>query len=127
MTTTTAVLHPDELSDFEAVFAASAARRVPTYRLTRRGRLVVFGFALVMLAAIGIAFASGSMATEEKAVTETIVVAPGDTLWDIAGEAAAVTGTDDVREMMRHIEGLNDLDGVSLAVGQRLIVPTAAQ
>jgi len=90
------------------------------YRLTRRGRFVVFVLGFLVVLAIGIAFAGGSMATGEKEATETVVVAPGDTLWDIA---AGVADDGDVRAMMAHIEDLNSLDSVSLDAGQRLEVP----
>lgn len=92
----------------------------PQYRLTRRGRLVVLVLALVALLAVGVVFAQGSVATQEKRQTETIVVAPGDTLWDIAS-ARADDG--DVTSMMRHVRDLNDLDSVVLVAGQQLIVP----
>ena len=95
-------------------------RHAPDYRLTRRGRLVVLFTGLLMLLAIGVAFAGVSLASEEPQPTETIVVGPGDTLWDISSD---LTAGGDVRDMMRHIEQLNSLDTVALAVGQRLQVP----
>ena len=95
------------------------------YRLTRRGRVVVFLLALLTALAIGIAFAGGSVATAENQQTESVVVAPGDTLWDIAADAAA--GTDvDIRDMMREITELNGLDSDTLAVGQELEVPAGS-
>ena len=93
---------------------------VPIYRLTRRGRLVVFALAFLVVVAIGVAFAGGSMATGDKEATETVVVAPGDTLWEIA---SGVADDGDVRDMMSHISDLNQLDSVALAAGQRLEVP----
>lgn len=98
---------------------AEPIRHVPDYRLTRRGRLAVLLTGLFVLLAVGVAFAGVSLASGEPEPTETIVVAPGDTLWDIAAER----GEGDVRSMMRHIEDLNSLDTVALAVGQRLQVP----
>ena len=95
-------------------------RPAPEYRLTRRGRLVVLFAGVFVLLAIGVAFAGVSLASEEPQPTETIVVAPGDTLWDIASD---LSEDGDVREMIRHIEQLNSLDTVALAVGQRLSVP----
>lgn len=98
---------------------APAPAHVPHYRLTRRGRLVVLVVGLFALLAIGVVFAGVSLANGDPAPTETIVVLPGDTLWDIAAEV----GDGDVRASMRTIEGLNSLDTVALAVGQRLVVP----
>ncbi|MDE0776299.1 MAG: LysM peptidoglycan-binding domain-containing protein [Nocardioides sp.] len=97
---------------------------VPDYRLTRRGRVAVLLLGLTVLLAIGVVFAGGSLASEEPAPTETIVVAPGDTLWEIASD---LSEDGDVRDMMRTIEQLNSLDTVALAVGQRLQVPLEAE
>lgn len=103
---------------------AYKAPRRPTYRLTRRGRAVVLVLTLLAVLAVGVAFASGSVATSEQGAaipTEVVVVAPGDTLWDIA---AAASDGGDVRNMMDRIEQLNALDSVMLAAGDRILVPT---
>lgn len=100
--------------------AAPLTDSVPDYRLTRRGRLVVLFSGLFVLLAIGVVFAGVSLASEEPEVTETMVVAPGDTLWEISSE---LSDDGDVRAMMRHLEQLNSLDTVALAVGQQLQVP----
>lgn len=92
----------------------------PAYRLTRRGRLVVFVLAFVALLAVGVALAGGSMATGEAEATETLVVEPGQTLWEIASD---VSDGDDVRDTIDHLVDLNDLDTVTLDAGQRLEVP----
>ena len=78
----------------------------PVYRLTRRGRLVVF--------------AGGSMATSEPEATETVVVEPGQTLWEIAADASDGR---DVRDMVGHLVDLNHLDSVVVDAGQSLAVP----
>ncbi|MBU2694690.1 hypothetical protein CCO04_06305 [Pimelobacter sp. 30-1] len=94
--------------------------------MTRRGRLVVFLFALTAVVAAAIWLAAGSAASRDAAPApaevDVITVAPGDTLWDIASDAAATTG-DDVRDMMQRIEQLNALDGGTVYVGQDLRVP----
>lgn len=100
--------------------AAAPLHYAPDYRLTRRGRVVVLFAGLFVLLAIGVVFAGVSLASEEPQPTETILVAPGDTLWDIS---SGLSDDGDVRSMMRHIEELNSLDTVSLTVGQRLEVP----
>jgi uncharacterized protein involved in exopolysaccharide biosynthesis len=92
----------------------------PTYRLTRRGRLVVFALAFAALLVIGLALAGGSMATEEPEATQTVVVEPGQSLWSIAADASEGR---DVRDMMDHLADLNELDSVALDAGQRLEVP----
>jgi len=114
--------------------ARAAARRAPAarrpaprgqVRLTRRGRLVVFALALAVVAVAAVWLAAGSAATREDGGSgriELVTVAPGDTLWDIASDAAGGSG-DDVRDMMRTIQQLNTLDGAMVYVGQELRVP----
>ena len=108
----------------EILPVASEPTYVPDYRLTRRGRVAVLLLGLMVLLAIGVVFAGGSLASEEPAPTETIVGAPGDTRWEIASD---LSEDGDVRDMMRTIEQLNSLDTVALAVGQRLQVPLEAE
>ena len=52
--------------------------------------------------------------------TRTVEVAPGDTLWGIAGDVAA---PGHVRDVVRQIEELNAMSGASVSVGQRIAVP----
>lgn len=96
----------------------------PTYRLTRRGRLVVLVAALLAVLALGVWMSTGSVATDESGTptpTQSVVVGPGDTLWDIAADAAPA-GVE-VREVMEQIQHLNALEGGSLEAGQTLRVP----
>jgi len=96
----------------------------PSYRLTRRGRLVVVAFSLFVILAVGFVLASGAVGTRESGTpepTETVMVGTGDTLWDIAADAA---GDGDVREMVDRIKSLNALDSGMVTAGQRLRVPT---
>lgn len=101
--------------------------RVPTrsMRLTRRGRLVVFMFGVLLAFALGVWFAAGSVATKEAGVeqVEVVTVAPGETLWDIAADAAAVTGEGDVGDMVARIQDMNSLDSSMVYAGQDLRVP----
>lgn len=108
-----------------APFSASSARPrgAGQVRLTRRGRLVVLAFALLVVLAVGIAFGGGSAATGESGVdvvTELVVVDAGDTLWGIASERA---DNGEVRSVMAEIERINRLDTPVLQLGQRLHVP----
>ncbi|MFI5626778.1 LysM peptidoglycan-binding domain-containing protein [Nocardioides sp. NPDC051685] len=104
--------------------------RRSTVRLTRRGRVVVFAFALVVLFAIAFVGARVAFAVEggaEKSPSpsaHTMVVGDGDTLWDISSDAVA--GTDaSIREMEQTIKELNGLESSMLVSGQTLIIPTA--
>lgn len=104
-------------------FLATAPRRRSGVRLTRRGRIVVFVLALLVLMALALAGASLSGAAGEAGAgvpTHTIVVAPGDTLWDLASDAA---DGGSVRAMEQRIKDLNGLDSGVLIAGQRLRIP----
>ena len=92
-------------------------------RLTRRGRLVVFALALLVVLGLGLMLAAGSVATEEPGTpepTRVVMVGTGDTLWDIAADLA---DDGDVRAMVDQIERLNALDSGMVVAGQRLRVP----
>jgi hypothetical protein len=107
-------------SAFHPVMAMPRRSQV---RLTRRGRLVVFLFSLVLAFAIGILVAAGSVATGEAGTpepTKIVTVGSGDTLWGIASDLAE---DGEVQAMMQRIERLNALDSGMLAAGQRLVVP----
>ncbi len=95
-------------------------------RLTRRGRLAVFGFGVLLAFALGVWFAAGSVATQEGGVeqVEVVSVAPGETLWDIASDAVAVTGEGDVGDMVARIQEMNSLDSSMVMAGQTLRIPT---
>lgn len=101
----------------------------PEVRLTRRGRLVIFAAALVALLALGLSIAGVSGAADragEPVPTETIVVATGETLWDISVAAAEATPEEEsIREMQQRITDLNALESPVLMAGQELRVPTA--
>ena len=102
---------------------APRSTRRSTVRLTRRGRLVVFLFSLVLAFAIGILVAAGSVATGEAGTpepTRVVTVSSGDTLWGIAADLA---DDGDVPAMITQIERLNALDSGMLTAGQRLVVP----
>jgi Tfp pilus assembly protein FimV len=99
------------------------ARQASTMRLTRRGRLVVLLLALGAVLIVGFALASGSVATEDAGTpepTRVVMVGAGDTLWDIAADAAP---DGDTRAMMDEISRRNALDSSMVTVGQQLIVP----
>jgi LysM repeat protein len=88
-------------------------------RLTRRGRAVVLGL-LVAPAALAIVLVSQPGQAADPAPLPTVVVQPGDTLWNIAGRVAPgrnpAAAVDDIRR-------LNHLQGYSLQAGQRLTLP----
>jgi len=102
----------------------AAPRRRSTVRLTRRGRAVVFLAALVVLLGLGLLGAGIAGASGEKGAgvpTHTVVVGTGDTLWDLAADAA---DGGDIRAMEQTIKDLNGLDSGMLVSGQTLRIPS---
>ena len=97
--------------------------RTSTIRLTRRGRLVVFGAGMAAALGLGLLGASLAVAGDQPEQTRVVNVQPGQTLWDISSRAAGTTGSGDVRSMMSHVEAINHLDSSALQVGQHLRVP----
>lgn len=92
-------------------------------RLTRRGRRVVAILALipVMIAflLIGMKVAQASDSSTNP-TTQTVVVKPGQSLWDVAN----ATGMDrDIRETIWMIQQLNGMKTSEVLAGQELIVP----
>jgi hypothetical protein len=103
---------------------------LPPLRLTRRGKIVLIGIPLVLLAALllslGGFFNSPAKASEsaaDLAVTPavTVTVQPGESLWGIAG---AVAPDRDARDVVADIVQLNNLPAGKILPGQQLYVPT---
>lgn len=103
------------------------SRSRPAVRLTRRGRAILV---LVIVGAILLAFwlgtwRAGIAATDPAAratAYDTVVLEPGDTLWDIAERRAPDA---DPRLLVYRMIELNDLSGVAVEAGQRIRVPHA--
>ncbi len=106
--------------DGDEVSVEIARPRPSSLRLTRRGRLVVFGAGLAALLGLGFVAATGSLANDQPEPTRVVTVQPNQTLWDIA---AGVSAGGDVRSTMAHLEAINHLDTTTLQVGQHLRVP----
>ncbi|HEU5035519.1 MAG TPA: LysM peptidoglycan-binding domain-containing protein [Nocardioides sp.] len=106
-----------------STMTATTIRPTSTVRLTRRGRLVVFALALLVVLTVGLVLASGSVATDEPGTpepTRVVLVGSGDTLWDIA---SGLADDGDVRAMVDRIQRLNALDSGMVVAGQKLVVP----
>lgn len=94
--------------------------------LTRRGRMVLLALTLLVVATLGMLLARPVLADpvqspgQHGAGTSTVLVGPGDSLWDIA--EAAVPDRDP-RAVVHEIRLLNDLDDARIAVGAELVVP----
>ncbi len=103
-----------------------------TLRLTRRGRLLMFGMpalALLGTLVVGAFFLAGSLFNQAQAssgevqgvLAEEVHVTSGDTLWDVASE---LESDQEIRVLISQIAELNDLDSSELQPGQTLYVPT---
>jgi len=105
---------------------ANGFRREETsLRLTRRGRVVVLGF-LILVASLASAvlFTTASRAEGPPVgPPPTIVVRSGDTLWDVA--ARMLPGRDG-RFADDELRRLNGLSGSVVQPGDVLILPRAA-
>ena len=100
----------------------SASRREG---LTRRGRLarflVVLSLSVVVVAGFASRAGAGSAVDGDRAASYVaVVVAPGDTVWSIAG---AMADGRDVRGLVDEIVAVNGLRGASVEAGQSIRVP----
>ncbi|MGN6577241.1 MAG: LysM peptidoglycan-binding domain-containing protein [Nocardioides sp.] len=99
-----------------------ARRQSTPLRLTRRGRLAVTG----LLAAAGVTaslFVGGigfAGTDAEQPPVRYVTVAPGDTLWSIAGEVAP---GQDRRDTVARILELNARQTSGVQAGDRIAVP----
>lgn len=103
---------------------------LPPLRLTRRGKIVLIGIPLVLLAALLLSLAgffnsparaSDSAADLSVTPTVTVTVQAGESLWAIAGSVAPQR---DARDVVADIVQLNNLTGGTVLPGQQLYVPT---
>ncbi len=96
----------------------------PPVRLTRRGRLIVLVALLVAVLAALVAWGPSVVATSEPGTpvpARTVVVQPGETLWDIATRA---NPSGNIGEQVHEIAELNGLPSTGeLQIGQRIAVP----
>ncbi|WP_457966644.1 LysM peptidoglycan-binding domain-containing protein [Arthrobacter sp. D1-29] len=103
---------------------------LPPLRLTRRGRIVLIGIPLILLAALLLSLvgflnapAKAADSTAGLALTPTVsvTVQGGESLWGIA---ATVAPDRDPRDVIADIVQLNNLSAGTVVPGQQLFVPT---
>ncbi len=91
--------------------------------LTRRGRFLaraaVISSSLVLIVAGYSAVAQSDISTSSKTTYQEIVVAPGQTLWSIAGTIS----DGDLLAAVDLITELNSLKSPELKAGQRIYIP----
>ncbi len=104
--------------------SVGAGRNSAPVRLTRRGRLIVFVALLVAVLAGLVAWGPSVTATSQPGTpvpARTVVVQPGETLWDIATRADP---TGNVGDLVHEIAELNALPSTGdVQIGQRIAVP----
>jgi len=93
--------------------------------LTRRGRLARFLVVLSLAVVVVAGFANRAGAGDQVGARSgasyvAVVVAPGDTVWSIAG---AMADGRDVRGLVDEIVAVNGLHGASVEAGQSIRVP----
>ncbi|WP_199423764.1 LysM peptidoglycan-binding domain-containing protein [Actinotalea solisilvae] len=102
--------------------SAGVAPSGASLRLTRRGRLVVWALAVAVATGVGLSAQSATADAPGAALpVETRVIAPGETLWQIAGEVAAPGA--DLRDVVAELVELNGLGDAGLQAGQEILVP----
>lgn len=113
------------------IVSAAQTQGKPSLRLTRRGRVVLLGLPLLLLA-IAVLVLSGFLTAPLKAgvnggeagvgsATSKVTVNSGESIWSIA----ASSGVDrDVRDVVAEIVQLNELSTSVLSPGQQIFVPT---
>ena len=101
----------------------------PSVRLNRRGRLartlVVLSLAIVVASvAGGEAGANTSLGDSSQAATSarfiTVTVAPGDTLWSLAGQLSDSGST---QALVADIIEINSLSSADVSTGQEIRIP----
>ena len=121
-----AALHP--------VVAPRPAHRTPAaqptaspLRLTRRGRVVIAGLAVLIVATLSLLVAGAAQATSHAAPVGVaghnlaqVAVRPGQSLWSVAESADPGA---DTRLVIQQILDLNALHGDTVFAGERLWVP----
>lgn len=104
--------------------AEAPARRPAPLHLTARGRFVVV--VLALFAVVGGSLVATRAAAEGPSTgieVQRYVVAPGDTLWEIATGLARPG--EDLRNVVQRIEVLNDMTSASVIAGEEILLPVA--
>ena len=94
------------------------------YRLTRRGRCVVFIAALISIAGLTVVLGTQVIATSEQGEpvpSRVVTLEPGQTVWDLASQA---NPEGDIRSTVKDIADLNSLTSAGqVAAGETIYVP----
>lgn len=97
-------------------------RSAVALHLTRRGRVAVILLALaLLLGGVLVATRASADGPVSAPQVERYVVAPGDTLWAIA--AGVARPGEDLRDVVREIEVLNEMPSAALTAGEQILLP----
>jgi LysM repeat protein len=97
-----------------------ATIRQPRLRLTRRGRVVLIGLFLLLVATIAVVLSPAARGADPTGPVPTVVVQPGDTLWSVAAKHRP---SRDPYAMIREIRRLNGMSDNIVHAGQELALP----
>jgi hypothetical protein len=103
-------------------FGGGAARR-SRLRMTARGRVVLLVLVAIPVIAIALAFglgAGGATATSSSTPLSTVIVQPGQTLWQLATKVAPQS---DPRDVINDIMSVNRLATATIQPGEKLEIP----
>ena len=96
--------------------------RRPPLRLTRRGRVVLLGFFILMSCLASVVLLTTASRAEDSPAgpAPSVVVQPHDTLWSVAARTAPDR---DPYAAIAEIQRINNLDGFVVHPGQTLQLP----
>jgi hypothetical protein len=122
-----AAVRPVALRPAAASYVTASRPAAAPLRLTRRGRIVVAGLAVLLLTVLSLVISGAAQATSHSAPRGAsgsgvgqVVVRPGESLWSVAESADPDA---DTRLVIQQIVQLNALSGDTVFAGQRLWVP----
>ncbi len=93
------------------------------YKIVSKTRFTisVMIFILLATAVISLLFGNNEVNSASYMQYDTVVVKPGDTLWNIA--SSHNTNGTDIRELIYEISSINELSGEFIVPGQTLMIP----
>jgi hypothetical protein len=97
----------------------------PDGKLTQQGRLART-FLFLSLVVAGVVFGSQAVAAGEESprLADTYIVAPGETLWEIATDLRGPG--EDTRDIIDEIISLNGFENAGLRAGEQILLPVSS-
>ena len=103
----------------------STAKKRKRLYIVNRTRFILMSLLTLILLTTFISYLSGIFMSEATTQFDEvqIVIAPGDTLWQLAGQYNYYD--EDIRDVIYRIKKVNHLESSSLLVGDTLIIPVS--